>query len=111
MKAVVDGFPTATVVQVKDVLTAVNDLVGDLTLAIRAAASVALVASVLVLAGALASGHRRRIYDAVLLKTFGATRRRVLTAFVAEYLLLGLAAALFGIVREPSPPSACFRAS
>lgn len=98
MKAVVDGFPTATVVQVKDVLTAVNDLVGDLTLAIRAAASVALVASVLVLAGALASGHRRRIYDAVLLKTFGATRRRVLTAFVAEYLLLGLAAAVFGIV-------------
>ncbi len=98
MKAVVDAFPTATVVRVKDVLSAVNDLVGDLTLAIRAAASVALVASVLVLAGALASGHRRRIYDAVLLKTFGATRRRVLAAFVAEYLLLGLAAAVFGIV-------------
>ncbi len=98
MKAVVDAFPTATVVRVKDVLSAVNDLVGDLTLAIRAAASVALVASVLVLAGALASGHRRRIYDAVLLKTFGATRRRVLAAFVAEYLLLGLAAAVFGVV-------------
>ncbi|BBE73410.1 ABC transporter permease [Oharaeibacter diazotrophicus] len=98
MKAVVAAYPTATVVRVKDVLSAVNDLVGDLVLAIRAAASVALVASVLVLAGALASGHRQRIYDAVLLKTFGATRARVLAAFVAEYMLLGLAAALFGIV-------------
>ncbi|WP_075214186.1 ABC transporter permease [Mongoliimonas terrestris] len=98
MKAVVDAFPTATAVRVKDVLTAVNDIVANLAVAIRAAASVALVASVLVLAGALASGHRQRIYDAVLLKTFGATRRRVLSAFVAEYALLGLAAAVFGVV-------------
>ncbi|WP_181705094.1 ABC transporter permease [Chthonobacter rhizosphaerae] len=98
MKAVVDTFPTATAVRVKDVLSAVNDIVANLAVAIRAAASVALVASVLVLAGALASGHRQRIYDAVLLKTFGATRARVLSAFVAEYALLGLAAAVFGVV-------------
>lgn len=98
MKAVVAAFPTVTAVRVKDVLSAVNDLVGDLAVAIRVAASVALVASVLVLAGALASGHRQRIYDAVLLKTFGATRRRVILAFVAEYLMLGLAAAIFGVV-------------
>lgn len=98
MRAVVDAFPTATVVRVKDVLTALNDIVADLAIAIRIAASVALVASVLVLAGALASGHRQRIYDAVLLKTFGATRNRVLGAFVAEYMMLGIAAALFGIV-------------
>jgi putative ABC transport system permease protein len=98
MTAVVDAFPTSTVVQVKDVLSAVNDMVADLAVAIRVAASVALVSSVLVLAGALASGHRQRIYDAVLLKTFGATRRRVLGAFVAEYLMLGLAAALFGVI-------------
>jgi putative ABC transport system permease protein len=97
MKAVVDAYPTATAVRVKDVLAAVNDIVADLAVAIRVAASVALVASVLVLAGALASGHRQRIYDAVLLKTFGASRRRILGAFVAEYMMLGAAAALFGI--------------
>lgn len=98
MKAVVDAYPTVTAVRVKDVLAAVNDIVDDLAVAIRVAASVALVASILVLAGALASGHRQRIYDAVLLKTFGASRRRVLGAFVAEYMLLGLAAAVFGVV-------------
>ncbi|MBH0237822.1 ABC transporter permease [Methylobrevis albus] len=98
MKAVIESFPTVTVVRVKEVLDAVNGIVSDLALAIRAAASIALVSSVLVLAGALAAGHRQRIYDAVILKTFGATRARVLGAYAAEYLLLGLATAIFGVV-------------
>ncbi len=98
MRAVVAAFPTATLVRVKDVLATVNDLVGSLTLAIRAAASIALAASVLVLAGALASGHRRRVYDAVLLKTFGATRARVLLAFALEYAALGFLTAIFALM-------------
>jgi len=55
------------------------------------------VASVLVLAGALAAGHRARLYDAVVLKVLGATRWRLLLAFVLEYGLLGLATAIFGV--------------
>ncbi len=98
MKAVVAEFPTVTVIRVKEVLEAVNGIVAQLALAIRAAASIALVASVLVLAGALAAGHRQRIYDAVILKTFGATRGRILAAYAAEYMLLGLATAIFGVV-------------
>lgn len=98
LKAVVASFPTATMVRVKDVLATVNDLVGSLTLAIRAAASIALAASVLVLAGALASGHRQRVYDAVLLKTFGATRMRVLLAFALEYAALGFLTAVFALI-------------
>jgi putative ABC transport system permease protein len=98
IRAVVAAFPTATMVRVKDVLATVNDLVGSLTLAIRAAASIALAASVLVLAGALASGHRQRVYDAVLLKTFGATRARVLLAFALEYAALGFLTAVFALI-------------
>jgi putative ABC transport system permease protein len=58
---------------------------------------VALAAAVLVLAGALAAGHRHRVYDAVVLKTLGATRGRLIGAFALEYLLLGTATALFGV--------------
>ena len=43
----------------------------------------------LVLGGALAAGHRHRVYDAVILKTLGATRLRLLAAYTIEYLLLG----------------------
>ena len=49
----------------------------------------------LVLGGALAAGHRQRRQDAVILKTLGATRSRLLSAFSLEYGLLGIATALF----------------
>ena len=37
-------------------------------------------------------------YDAVVLKTYGASRRQLIGAFVIEYAALGLAAAVFGVV-------------
>jgi putative ABC transport system permease protein len=83
---------------VKDALEAVNDVVSQLITAIRGASSIALIASLLVLAGALAAGHRARLYDAVVLKTLGATRARLLSAYALEYGLLGLATAIFGLL-------------
>ena len=53
--------------------------------AVRAAGSVTLLAGALVLAGALATAQRRRIQQAVILKTLGATRRRILTSHLLEY--------------------------
>ncbi|WEX11774.1 ABC transporter permease [Chelativorans sp. AA-79] len=97
LNAVTRSFPTITTVRVKDALEVVNRLVGQLATAIRAAAAVALVASVLVLSGALAAGNRARIHDAVVLKTLGATRRTLIKAFALEYLLIGLATAVFAL--------------
>ena len=97
LNAVTRAFPTVTTVRVKDALDVVNRLVAQLGTAIRAAASVALVASVLVLAGALAAGNRARIHDAVVLKTLGATRRTLIAAFSLEYMLIGLATAVFAL--------------
>ena len=90
LRDVSNAFPAVTSVRVKDALDALNDIMEQLAFAIRAASSIALGASVLVLAGALASGQQSRVYEAVILKTLGATRGRLLTALVAEYALLGL---------------------
>nr|WP_298101039.1 ABC transporter permease [uncultured Shinella sp.] len=98
LKAVTNAFPTITTVRVKDALDVVNELVGQLATAIRAAAAVALIASVLVLAGALAAGNRARVHDAVVLKTLGATRATLIRAFSYEYLMLGLATAVFALL-------------
>ncbi|MGX5801620.1 ABC transporter permease [Bradyrhizobium sp. Arg314] len=98
LNAVTRAFPAVTTVRVKDALDIVNRLVAQLGTAIRAAAGVALIASVLVLSGALAAGNRARIHDAVVLKTLGATRRTLITAFSLEYVLIGLATALFSLV-------------
>ncbi len=97
LRQVTAAFPGVTSVRISDALDEVNALVEDLALAVRGAASVTLIASILVLAGALAAGHRHRLYDAVILKTLGATRRRILGAFLLEYALLGFAAAVFGL--------------
>ena len=84
--------------RVKDAIEAVGAIiVRNLVLAVRGASLVALVAAVLVLGGALAAGHRHRVYDAVVLKTLGATRGRLIGAYALEYLLLGTATALFGV--------------
>ena len=97
LKAVSEAFPAVTTVRVKDAIEAVGDIVRNLVLAVRGASMVALVAAVLVLGGALAAGHRYRVYDAVVLKTLGATRGKLIGAYALEYLLLGGATALFGV--------------
>ncbi len=97
LRDVTAAFPSITSVRISDALDEVNALVEDLALAVRGAASITLIASILVLAGALAAGHRHRLYDAVILKTLGATRGRILGAFLLEYAMLGLAAAVFGL--------------
>jgi len=97
LKAVAGEFPAVTIVRVREALDAVGGLITNLALALRGASSLTLIAAVLVLGGALAAGHRHRVYDAVILKTLGATRRRLLAAYGLEYLLLGTATALFGV--------------
>ncbi|MBB2832087.1 UNVERIFIED_ORG: putative ABC transport system permease protein [Rhizobium esperanzae] len=97
LRSVTNTYPTITSVRVKDAIDIVNQLVAQLATAIRAAASVALIASILVLAGALAAGNRARTHDAVVLKTLGATRAMLIRAFSYEYLILGLATAIFAL--------------
>lgn len=98
-RAVTDAFPNVSAIGVKDALTTLSDIVGSIAMAVRITAGVTLATGALVLAGAIAAGHRRRIYEAVVLKVLGATRRQIAGSFLIEYGLLGLAAALIaGII-------------
>ena len=91
-------WPSVTSVRVKDTLAAIAAIVAQLALAIRGASAVALLSAVLVLAGALASGQRARLHDAVVLKVLGITRGGLFAAYVIEYGLLGAATALFAML-------------
>lgn len=90
---VLDAMPNVTVVQVREAVNMLKDVLDTLSVAVRITAAVAIVAGALVLAGAIAAGHSRRIYESVVLKVLGATRGNVLSAFIFEYALLGLATA------------------
>jgi putative ABC transport system permease protein len=98
VKQVADAFPMVTSVRVREALETIGSVVTNLTLAIRGASAVTLISAILVLGGALAAGHRHRVYDAVILKTLGATRVRLLGAYALEYLMIGFATAIFGVI-------------
>ncbi|MDQ0511312.1 ABC transporter permease [Ancylobacter amanitiformis] len=96
-RAVAGEFPAVTAVRVKEALAQFSDIASKLILAIRGASLVTLLSSVLVLAGALAAGQHHRVYDAVILKTLGATRARLIGAYALEYAALGLVTALVAV--------------
>lgn len=98
VRAVATAFPTVTAVRVREAVQSVAGLVTNLIVAIRGASAVTLISAMLVLGGALAAGHHARVYDAVILKTLGATRARLIGAYAIEYLLVGCAAAAFGVL-------------
>ena len=89
-RAVSRAFPTVSAIRVKDVVATVSNMLEQLSVAVRAAASVAIFAGIAVLVGALAASRRARVYDSVILKLLGATRGRILAAQALEFGVLAL---------------------
>lgn len=93
-RAVAKKFTNVSAIRVREVLARVQELVGHLATAVRVIGMVVIFTGVLVLAGAIAASHRQRVYDAVVLKVFGATRRDIMAVFCAEFACLALATAV-----------------
>jgi putative ABC transport system permease protein len=91
-RAVASAFPNVTVVRVREALETANALMQQLAGGVRAASFVTLLTGLLVLAGALAAGHRHRLFDAVVLKVLGATKGQVMTTYLIEFAALGAGA-------------------
>jgi putative ABC transport system permease protein len=89
-RAILAAFPGASVISVREVLGQARTLLDQMALAVLAAASVTLLAGMAVLTGAVAAARQSRTYDAVVLKTLGATRGQLLAVQALEYGLLGL---------------------
>ena len=92
LRAVTDALPNVSGIRVADVLGAIADLLGRIATAVTAAGSLTLVAGALVLAGAVASGQQRRIREAEILKTLGASRSQIRAAWLVEFGAIGVAA-------------------
>lgn len=94
LRTITDALPNVTGIRVEDILSAIADLLDKIAATLAATGTVALLAGALVLAGAVAASQRRRMHDAVVLKTLGATASQVRAAWLVEFGLLGLAAGL-----------------
>jgi putative ABC transport system permease protein len=87
-----------TGIRVQDVLMAISALLNQIAAALTATGVLTLVAGTFVLVGVLAAGQRRRMREAVILKTLGATRSQIRTAWLTEFGLVGLVAGVIAAV-------------
>lgn len=93
-----ETVPNVTPVEIRQVAAQIEGALDKIALAIRTVAGFTLVSGALVLAGAVGAARRRHRYQAVMLKVLGARRRDVVRLFLIEYAVLGLAAALVGVL-------------
>jgi putative ABC transport system permease protein len=98
MRDMAKAYPAVSAIRVRDAIDQFNKVFAKVMTAVQVAGSVTLVAGALVLAGALAIAQRRRILEAVILKTIGARRRQILAAHAYEYAILALVAAVVAIL-------------
>lgn len=91
------AFPNVTAIRVRDALDRVSAGLADIASASRWAAGAVLATGLVVLIGAAAAGERRRAYEAAILKTLGASRKRILGSFALRAGLVGAASGVVAI--------------
>ncbi|MCK0095226.1 FtsX-like permease family protein [Yoonia sp. F2084L] len=91
------AYPNITAIRIRDAIDQVIELVGGISAATRYGALITLVTGFLVLIGAAAAGERARTFESAVLKTLGASRRRIITSFALRAAILGLAAGIVAL--------------
>lgn len=90
------AYPNVSVIDGREMLTAIRGVVDNVTLAVTVVGSLVVVSGLLILVGAVAMTKFRRVYEAAILKTLGATRSVIATMLLLEYAVLGGLAGVLG---------------
>jgi putative ABC transport system permease protein len=97
-RALFAAYPTITVINIADVLNRIETVVDQITFVVRFLAGFSILAGLMILASSIASARFRRMREAVVLKTLGATRMRIVRTFSVEFSVLGLLAGSVGVI-------------
>ena len=92
---ITEQFKNITAIKVRDVLDQITAVIERIAKLIRIVSMITLISGALVLGGAIATSGQQRIYDAVVMKVFGARRKQVVSLFAMEY---GIIAGATGII-------------
>ncbi len=89
-------FPNVSVIDLREVLQTIQGIVNNVTLAVTVVGALVLLSGALILIGAVSMTKYRRVYEAAILKTLGATSRLIATMLLLEYGVLGAIAGTVG---------------
>ena len=95
---VVNKFPNVQIIDVAEIVKAVQNLVENFVLAISFVGSFVILSGMLILIGSVALTKSQRVYENAILKTLGAKRGTLITILFAEYGILGIMAGIIGAV-------------
>jgi putative ABC transport system permease protein len=87
-------FPSVTAIDLDAMLAQVRDVMDKAALAVQAVFLFTLLAGLTVLWAAVQSTRDERRFESALLRTFGASRQRVLTGVAVEFMAIGLLSGL-----------------
>jgi putative ABC transport system permease protein len=89
-------FPNVSVIDLREILQTIQTIVNNVTLAVTVVGVLVLLSGALILVGAVSMTKFRRVYEAAILKTLGASSRLIATMLVLEYGVLGAIAGTVG---------------
>lgn len=91
-------FANVSVIDGREMLDTIRTIVDNVTLAVSVVGTLVVSSGLMILIGAVAMTKFRRIYEAAIFKTLGATRRMIASILVLEYGVLGALAGTVGSV-------------
>ena len=97
-RALVQAFPNVSAIDLSQVLSTVETVLNKVSFVIRFMALFSMLTGLIVLIGSVSLSRYQRLRESVLLRTIGASRRQILQINAVEYLILGLLAALTGLL-------------
>jgi putative ABC transport system permease protein len=92
----VANFPNVSVIDGREMLNTLRTIVDNVTMAVTIVGSLVVLSGLLILVGAVAMTKFRRLYEAAIFKTLGATRRMIATVLLLEYGVLGALSGTIG---------------
>jgi putative ABC transport system permease protein len=94
--AVVSQFPNVSIIDLREILTTIRDVVDKVTIGVTVVGGLVLFSGTLILIGAVSMTKFRRVYEAAILKTLGASSRLIAATLLLEYGVLGTIAGTIG---------------
>ncbi len=98
LNQLVKQFPNLTVIDIAALMQQVRGIMQKMSNAIEYVFAFSLIVGVAVLYAALVATREERITEATLMRVFGASRRQVSVAYIAEFACIGLIAALVATI-------------
>ena len=94
--SIVAQFPNVSIIDLREILVTIRSVVDKVTLGVTVVGGLVLFSGTLILIGAVSMTKFRRVYEAAILKTLGASSRLIATTLLLEYSVLGVIAGTIG---------------